>query len=101
MLFGITLYPIGTHDSLARPVADLIDDLEVAELPHQVTALETLVEGEWDRVMPLVRTAYERLLRKHDRVFLEIRVDEHRGAEDRIREAVEDVDREIGHPVAR
>jgi uncharacterized protein YqgV (UPF0045/DUF77 family) len=100
MLFGITLYPMG-NDSLARPVADFIDDLEVADLPHRVTAMETVVEGGWDQVMPVVRGAYERLLESHDRVFLEIRVDEHRGIEDRLQEAVEDVERELGHEIPR
>ena len=100
MLFGITLYPLGADDSIARPIADFIDDLEVADLPHQVTAMETVIEGEWDKIMPIVRANYERLLRKHDRVFLEIRVDEHRGVQGRIREAVEAVDRELGHGVA-
>jgi uncharacterized protein (TIGR00106 family) len=101
MLFGIMLYPIGSDNSLARPVADFIDDLEAADLSHQVTAMETLVEGDWEKVMPVVRGAYQRLLQKHDRVFLEIRVDEHRGVEGRIREAVDDIDRELGHEVAR
>jgi uncharacterized protein YqgV (UPF0045/DUF77 family) len=100
MLFGVTLYPMG-DESLARPVADFIDDLEVAELPHRVTAMETVVEGRWDQVMPIVRSNYERLLKDHDRVFLEIRVDEHRGVENRLEEAVEDVDRELGHEVSR
>jgi uncharacterized protein YqgV (UPF0045/DUF77 family) len=100
MLFGITLYPMG-DESLARPVADFIDDLEVADLPHRVTAMETVVEGRWEQVMPVVRDAYERLLRNHDRVFLEIRVDEHRGVEGRLQEAVEDVERELGHQVQR
>lgn len=100
MLFGITLCPMG-DESLARPVADFIDDLEAADLSHQVSAMETVVEGEWDQVMPVVRGAYQRLLGSHDRVFLEIRVDEHRGIEGRLKGAVEDVDREFGHEVAR
>jgi uncharacterized protein YqgV (UPF0045/DUF77 family) len=100
MLFGITLYPTG-DESLARPIADFIDDLEAADLPHQVTAMETVVEGEWDQVMPVVRGAYERLVEHHERVFLEIRVDEHAGVEGRLKGAVEDVDRELGHEVAR
>lgn len=100
MLFGITLYPTG-DESLARTVADFIDDLEAADLPHQVTAMETVVEGDWDQVMPVVRSAYERLVKNHERVFLEIRIDEHRGVEGRLEGAVEDVDRELGHEVAR
>jgi hypothetical protein len=51
--------------------------------------------------MPVVRVAYERLLGNHDRAFLEIRVDEHRGVEGRLRGAVEAVDRELGYEVAR
>lgn len=102
MLFGITLYPLGLDvESIARPVADFIDEIEDAVLPYQVTALETLVEGEWDQVMPVVQRAYERLLRKHGRAFLDIRVDEHVGVRGRLREAVDDVDRELGYTVAR
>jgi DNA uptake protein ComE-like DNA-binding protein len=44
MLFGITLYPMG-EESLARPVADFIDDLEAADPPHQVVTATAVARG--------------------------------------------------------
>lgn len=101
MLVGVTMYPLGMQGSLAHPVAQVIEEIEAAGLPHQVTALETVVEGDWDEVMPVLRRAWRRVLEEHPRVFMELRVDEHLGVQNRLAGAVKDVDRELGHAVAR
>jgi hypothetical protein len=51
--------------------------------------------------MPVIHRAYQQVLDRYDRVFLELRMDEHRGAKSRIRSAVDDVDLALGHLVAR
>jgi uncharacterized protein YqgV (UPF0045/DUF77 family) len=83
------------------PVAEIVEAIAEAGLPYQVTALETLVEGEWAEVMPVIHKAYQHVLHRYDRVFLELRIDEHRGEKSRMRAAVDDVDRALGHLVAR
>ena len=101
MLVGVTMYPLGMEGSFAQPVSEVIEEIERAKLRHQVTALETIVEGEWEEVMPVIHSAYRRVLEHHPRVLLELRIDEHEGAKDRLWESVRDVDRALGHPVAR
>jgi uncharacterized protein YqgV (UPF0045/DUF77 family) len=54
-----------------------------------------------DEVMPVTRRACLEIIERYDRVFLELRIDEHRGATRRIRESVDDVDRALGCAVAR
>jgi uncharacterized protein (TIGR00106 family) len=101
MLYSVSMFPIGSGDNLSRPVADVIDEIDRAKLPYQVTAMDTVIEGEWDDVMPVIRKAYERMAAAHDRVYLTIAVDEHKNGESRLKAAVADVDRELGRMVAR
>jgi uncharacterized protein YqgV (UPF0045/DUF77 family) len=58
-----------------------------------------VIEGDWDTVMPVIRRAYERMVAEHDRVYLTITMDEHKGSRRRLDGAVDDVARELGHPV--
>jgi uncharacterized protein YqgV (UPF0045/DUF77 family) len=61
--------------------------------------MDTVIEGDWDTVMPVIRRAYERMVAAYDRVHVMIVMDEHKGQECRLDGAVEDVARELGHPV--
>lgn len=102
MLFSISMFPIGQGDSLADPVAEVVDDIDRAGFAYQVTSMDTQVEGEWDEVMPVIRKAQMRLLEEYPRVFLTIAVDEHRGARSgRLRESVDDVSEELGRAISR
>jgi uncharacterized protein (TIGR00106 family) len=101
MLFSVSMFPIGSGDSLSHPVADVIDEIDRAGLPYQVSAMDTVVEGRWEDVMPVIRRAHERMIAAHPRVYLSITVDEHRGSSARLEGAIADVDRELGRIVAR
>ncbi len=101
MLFSVSMFPIGSSDNLSQPVAEVIDEIDRADLSYQVSAMDTIIEGEWEEVMPVIRRAHLRMTDSHDRVYLAITVDEHKKAESRLRGAVEDVDRTLGRAVAR
>jgi uncharacterized protein (TIGR00106 family) len=99
MLFSVTMFPIGSSDELSHPVAEVVDEISRAHLPYRVSAMNTVIEGDWDTVMPVIQRAYERMVATHDRVHVTIVMDEHRGEGSRLDGAVEDVERELGHPV--
>lgn len=101
MLFSVTMFPIGSGDSLSHPVADVVDEIDRAGLPYQVSAMDTVIEGTWEDVMPVIRKAHQQMIAEHDRVYLAISVDEHKGSKSRLEGAVEDVDRELGRGVPR
>jgi uncharacterized protein (TIGR00106 family) len=101
MLFSVSMFPIGSGDELSHPVAEVIDEIDHAGLPYQVSAMNTIVEGDWDQVMPVIRRAHQRMVGEHDRVYLTIAVDEHKNLQSRLKGAVKDVDRELGRAVAR
>lgn len=100
MLFNISMFPIGSGDNLSHSVAQVVDEIDQADLDYQLSAMSTVVEGDWDDVMPVIRRAYERMVAANDRVYLTIAVDEHNKGTSRLHGAVEDIDRELGRIVA-
>ncbi|MBA4159443.1 MAG: thiamine-binding protein [Gemmatimonadetes bacterium] len=88
MLFTFTIFPIGSGDDLVEPVARAVEKIAAQGLRHQVTGSATLVEGEWDAVMPVLEACFKELTDRHSRVYAQITVDHHEGSDDRIRGAV-------------
>lgn len=101
MLFSLSMFPVGSGNSLVEPVTDVIDEIDSAGLEYELTGADTIIEGEWDEVMPVIQRANERLREKHDRVFMVLTVDDHKGSEDRLSRAVEDVEDELGRSVKK
>ncbi|HEX7052031.1 MAG TPA: MTH1187 family thiamine-binding protein [Longimicrobiales bacterium] len=101
MLFSLSMFPIGSDDSLADPVSEVVDEIDRAGLDYRLTGADTVIEGEWDEVMPVVRRAEERLREKHDRVYMVLTMDDHKGRDRRLEGAVEDVQRRLGREVSR
>jgi uncharacterized protein (TIGR00106 family) len=101
MLFSVSMFPIGSSDEIAHPVAEVVDEIDRAGLPYEVSAMDTVIEGAWDDVMPVIRLAHERMIKRHDRVYMTVAVDEHRGHRSRLEGAVADLDRDLGRAVHR
>lgn len=101
MLFSFTVFPVGDAPDVAGPVADAVALIEESGLDYQVTGSSTLVEGTWDRVMPVLEECIHRLTEEHDRVYADVTVDYHRGEEGRIRGSVEEVEETLGLSVPK
>ena len=95
MLFTVTMFPVGDGASLRKPVAGVIDEIDRAGLHYDVGAGSTVIEGEWDSVMPVLRKAEERLRAEHERVFMVLTLDDHVGVENRLHASVDDVETEL------
>jgi uncharacterized protein (TIGR00106 family) len=95
MLFGVTVLPLGMHGSIAGPVADVVQAFDDARLSYEVNGMSTVIEGEWDQVMPVLQRARQALHRRHDRVFMLITVDDHEAGRDRLHRAVEEVEARV------
>jgi uncharacterized protein (TIGR00106 family) len=99
MIIEFTVVPIGRGAELAGPVARILDLVDQSGLPYQLTAMGTLVEGEWDEVMGLVRRCHEAMRGASGRVSTHIAVDDRVGVSGRIAGKVRDVEQVLGRPL--
>jgi uncharacterized protein (TIGR00106 family) len=76
MLVAFSVSPLGGEsDSVGTAVAEAVRVVRESGLPNQTNAMFTLVEGEWDEVMAVVRRATEAVLAAAPRASLVLKAD--------------------------
>ncbi len=77
MLVAFSVAPSGSDSSgsVAKAVAEAIRVVRESGLPNETNAMFTLIEGEWDEVMAVVKRATEVLQASSPRVSLVLKAD--------------------------
>jgi uncharacterized protein (TIGR00106 family) len=96
MLVELTVLPLGAGPQVRVPVAQVVDMIDKSGLPYHLTATSTIIEGEWDEIMPLVRRCLEDVRRSSPRVVAVCKIDDEAGAKGQLRQNVAAVEELIG-----
>ena len=100
MVVELSMVPLGHVSGLSADVSKVIHLVEKSGLPFQLTAMGTVIEGEWDEVMNLVKKSRELLLKDNERLYIVLKIDEHKGETGALRGKVKSVENRLGHPVS-
>jgi len=92
MIANISIFPIGKEESLSAAVSEAVDLADKSGLDYRLTAMGTIVEGEWDAVMKLIKKMRDRLLKKSHRVYLTISIDDRNDKRRRLEAKVKSVE---------
>lgn len=75
MLVAFALTPMGVKESVAEYVAEAVKIVRESGLPNRSDSMYTMIEGEWDEVMSVIRRATEAVALKAPRVQVSIKAD--------------------------
>jgi uncharacterized protein (TIGR00106 family) len=75
MIVAFSVTPIGVGEDVAEYVADAVRIVRASGLPNQTDAMFTSIEGEWDEVMAVVKSACEAVSARAPRVSLTLKAD--------------------------
>ncbi len=101
MLVQFTIVPIGTGESLSEGVAEVIRIVDESGLSYRTNPMGTVVEGEWDEVIPLIRQCHEEALRRASRVLTSLSIDDRPGKSERISEKIKSVEKRLGREIKK
>jgi uncharacterized protein (TIGR00106 family) len=101
VLAFFSIVPMGGDASVGKEVADAIAVVDDSGLDYQVTAMGTLIEGEWDEVMTVIRKCFDALHEHSDRVTCTIKLDDYKGRSGRIAGKVATVEQALGREVRK
>ena len=103
MIVDFTIFPTDVGESVSAYVAEVFKIIEESGLPYEHHAMGTNIEGDWDKVMAVIKTCRNRMLEKANRVSISIKIDERKGVTDGIEKKVasarakmNDVNEELG-----
>ena len=104
MLAELEIVPIGTQSpSLSDQLAQVAKLIDQSGLDYRVGPMGTVVEGDWDRVMHLVKQCHQALLASTSRVMTTIRIDDRKDkpGTGRIVQKVQSIEAKVGRPLKR
>src|SRR5262249_60112080 len=101
MLVAFSLTPLGVGDDVSQPVAAAVKVVRESGLPNQTNAMFTLVEGEWDEVMAVVKRAVDAVAAVAPRVSLVLKADIRPGVTGALTAKVARVEQLLSDPAER
>jgi len=93
VIVAFSVTPLGIGEGVGEVVADAVRVVRESGLPHQTDAMFTLIEGDWDEVMAVVKKSAEAVAAKAPRVSLVLKADMRPGVTDAITSKVEALER--------
>jgi uncharacterized protein (TIGR00106 family) len=96
MLIEFSIVPVGSGSSIGDRLAEVLKIVDESGLPYKLNPMGTVVEGEWDDLMRLVKKCHTSVMKNEERAVTTISIDDRKGKPNRIGEKVKSVEKRIG-----
>ena len=101
MLLELSIVPLGRDTHLSDEIAEIVKLVDASGLSYQLTPSGTCIEGEWDDVMPLVRSCHARARELSAHVITTLQIEDEAGARNKLARNVRSVEEKLGHPALK
>ena len=96
MLLEFSMWPMGEGESVSKYVAESLDIIDRSGVPYRLKPMGTVLEGEFDEVMGVVRQCFDTMSSQCGRVTATIKLDWRTGATGRLTAKTESVEQKLG-----
>jgi uncharacterized protein (TIGR00106 family) len=96
MLAEFSIIPIGAGSSLGDRLAEVLRIVDASGIPYKVNPMGTVVEGEWDEVIGLIKKCHKTVMKTGERAVTTISIDDRKGKPNRIDQKVRSIEKRIG-----
>jgi uncharacterized protein (TIGR00106 family) len=101
VLLEMSITPLGVGESVSQYVAECVDLVDRSGLDYELHAMGTIVEGELDQVLDLLRRCIEKTAEHSDRVTCAAKIDYRRGRTGRLKSKVTSVEKKLGRQLRK
>lgn len=92
MVVEFSIFPLGGKGTgMGKPLASVLKLVDDCGLDYRLGSMCTVIEGPWEEILPLIERCHKLMLKNHPRVITTIKIDDRKGARDRIRGKVRSV----------
>ena len=101
VLLEFSITPLGKGESVSEYVARSLKIVEASGLDYRLHAMGTIVEGELDQVLALLRLCVEDLSHDCERISCSAKLDYRAGRSGRLAAKVASVEKKLGHALKK
>jgi uncharacterized protein (TIGR00106 family) len=96
MLAEFSVVPLGKGDSVSQYVAECLKIVESSGLDYRLNPMGTVLEGDYDRVMSVIKACHMRVMEMTERVITSIKIDDRKGRHDMLDRKIQSVETKLG-----
>ena len=101
VLLEFSMFPLDKGESLSPYVARILDIIDQSGLDYRCHAMGTVLEGEFDQVMDVVKQCFQAMAADCDRVECGIKLDYRKGHTGRLESKIASVEEKLGRAVRK
>jgi uncharacterized protein (TIGR00106 family) len=98
MIIAFSITPLGVGEDVATAVAEAVRVVRSSGLPNRTDAMFTMVEGDWDEVMDVVKRAMDAVLVVAPRASMVLKADVRPGVVDAMTSKVASLEAILAEP---
>ena len=95
MIAEFKVVPVGSGESLSKYVAECVKIVDKSGLRYKLTPMGTIIEGDLDKVLEVIKACHLKVREMSDRVVTTIEIDDREGAKDEMHRKVQSVERKL------
>jgi uncharacterized protein (TIGR00106 family) len=99
VLLEFSMTPLDKGASVGKYVARSLDIIDKSGIAYRLNPMGTVLEGEWDEVMGVVRSCYERMQEDCERISCAIKIDYRKGRSGRLQSKIETIEKHLGRRI--
>ncbi len=96
VLLEFSVVPMGKGVSVSPIIAEVMKIIVESGVSYRANPMGTVVEGEWDTVMGLVKKCHDTVMKDADRVITTIKIDDRKGSSGRMEKKIESLEKKLG-----
>jgi len=96
MIVEFSVVPIGKGESVSQYVAECLKIVEASGIDYRINPMGTVLEGDYDQVMDVVRKCHMRVMELSPRVITSVKIDDRRGRKNMLSGKIQSVEKALG-----
>jgi uncharacterized protein (TIGR00106 family) len=96
VLLEFSMTPLDKGESVSKYVSRSLEIIDKSGLNYRLNPMGTVIEGEFDEVIGVVRSCFERMSQDCVRISTVIKIDYRKGRSGRIESKIKSVEAKVG-----
>ena len=101
MMIEFSVVPLGKGASVSPVIARVMKLVMESGIRYKANPMGTVIEGDWDQVMGMVKKCHDEAMKDADRVVTTIKIDDYKGKGERLDKKLESVEQKLGQKLNR
>ena len=96
MIAEFSVVPLGKGESVSQYVAECLKIVDASGIEYRINPMGTVLEGDYDEVMGVVKKCHMRVMELSQRVVTSIKIDDRKGRKGMLDGKIRSVEKRLG-----